>query len=37
VALSAIGAAALLLFIDAGVKLYRNVSRFVPPDELPSA
>ena len=37
VALSAIGAAALLLFIDAGVKQYRNVSRFVPPDELPSA
>jgi len=27
----------LLLFIDAGVKQYRNVSRFVPPDELPSA
>jgi hypothetical protein len=36
VALSAISAAALLLFIDAGVKLYRNVSRFAPPDEIPS-
>ncbi len=33
VALGAISASALLLFVDAGIKLYRGVNRFPPPDE----
>jgi xanthine/uracil permease len=36
VALSAISAVALLLFIDAGVKLYRGVNRIPSPDEFRS-